>query len=116
MKLNGKFVRMGLLSLAFVFMSFTVSKAQDSEFSFKIVNHTDSTIKKLLVSVDAKKWNFFDIGAGVAPGKTATMVWSKATDNDPCKQWVKAVYADKSESTPAKFDFCEDDLVLEFNN
>ncbi len=114
MKSSGKFVRMGLLSLAFILMGFSVGKAQDSEFSFKIVNQTDSTIKKLLVSVDGKKWGFFDIGAGVAPGKTATMVWSKATDNEPCKQFVKAVFADKSESPAQKFDFCEEDLVLEF--
>jgi len=114
MSFSSKYLRTGLLSLAFVMLTFSYGYAQDSEFSFKVVNKTDSTIKKLLVSVDGKKYNFFDIGTGIAPGKTATMVWSKASDSDPCKQWVKAVYADKSESTPVKFDFCEDDLELEF--
>ncbi len=114
MKFQRKYFGMGLLSLAFVLMSFSVSNAQDSEFSFKVINRTDSTIKKLLVSIDGKKWGFFDIGAGISPGKMAELVWSKTTDTDPCKQWVKAVYADKSESKPVKFDFCEDDLELEF--
>ena len=116
MKFTPRYLRMSLLSLAFVLAGFSTGYAQDSEFSFKIINKTDSTIKKLLVSVDGKKWNFFDIGNGVAAGKTADMVWSKASDSDPCKQFVKAVYADKSESTPVKFDFCEEDLELEFTD
>ncbi len=114
MKLSKKFIGMGFLSLAFLFLSFSSASAQDSEFSFKVFNKTDSTIKKLLVSIDGKKWGFFDIGAGIASGKSAELVWSKTTDSDPCIQWVKAVYADKSESKPVKFDFCEDDLEMEF--
>lgn len=116
MKLRTKIIRMSFLAIALGLASFTAGYAQDSEFSFKIVNKTSSTIKKLLVSSDGKKYGFFDIGSGVAPGKSATMVWSKASDNDPCMQWVKAVYADKSESTPVKFDFCEEDLELEFTD
>ena len=107
---------MGLLTLAMVVVGTSSASAQDSEFSFKVVNKTDVTIKKLLVSVDGKKWGFFDVGAGIAAGKSAELVWSKATDSEPCKQWVKAVYADKSESKPVKFDFCEEGLELEFTD
>ena len=116
MKFVNKFVGMSLLSLAIIFIGSTAVKAQDSEFSFKVINRTDSTIKKMLVSVDGKKWGFFDIGAGIASGKSVDLVWSKTTDNEACKQWVKAVYADKSESKPVKFDFCEEDLELEFTD
>jgi hypothetical protein len=116
MKVTSKFVRIGLFAAALLFASFTAASAQDSEFSFKVANKTDVTIKKLMVSVDGKKWGFFDIGAGIASGKTAELVWSKTTDSEPCKQWVKAVYADKSESKPVKFDFCEEDLELEFTD
>ena len=116
MNFSSKFMRMGLLSLAFVFAGFTAGNAQDSEFSFKVFNKTDSAIKKLMVSIDGKKWGFFDIGAGIGSGKSAELVWSKATDKDPCIQWVKAVYADKSESKPVKFDFCEEDLEMEFTD
>ena len=107
---------MSLLSLAIILIGSSAVMAQDSEYSFKVINRTEVTIKKLLVSVDGKKYNFFDIGAGIGAGKSATMVWSKASDSDPCKQFVKAVYADKSESTPVKFDFCEEDLELEFTD
>jgi len=45
-----------------------------------------------------------------------TLVWSKSTDNEACVQWVKAVYADKTESKPVKFDFCEENLEMEFTD
>ena len=115
MKLQSNFLRMSILTIAFVLMSFTAGYAQDSEFSFKVTNKTDSTITKLLVSEDGKKYGYFDIGKGIASGKTMTLVWSKETDNENCTQWFKAVYADKSESAPVKFDFCEDELELEFS-
>lgn len=114
MKLQSRFVKMSFLAIAFVLLSFTASNAQESEFSFKVYNKTDSTIKKLLVSEDGKKYGYFDIGAGIAPGKSMTLVWDKSTNNESCIQWFKAVYADKTESAPIKFDFCEEDLELEF--
>ena len=116
MKFINKFLGMSLLSLAIILIGSSAANAQDSEFSFKVINRTEVTIKKLLVSVDGKKWGFFDVGAGIASGKSADLVWSKTTDTEPCKQWVKAVYADKSESKPVKFDFCEEDLELEFTD
>ena len=116
MKFINKFLGMSLLSLAIILIGSSAANAQDSEFSFKVINRTEVTIKKLLVSVDGKKWGFFDVGAGIASGKSADLVWSKTTDTDPCKQWVKAIYADKSESKPVKFDFCEEDLELEFTD
>ena len=116
MKLQSSFVRMSILAFAFVLFGFTSSYAQDSEFSFKVYNKTNTTIKKLLVSEDGKNYGYFDIGTGIAPGKSMTLVWDKSTDNEACVQWFKAVYADKSESKPVKFDFCEEDLELEFTD
>lgn len=114
MKFVQKCLGAGLLGMAILLISSSSVRAQDSDYSFKVINRTEVTIKKLMVSVDNKKWGFFDIGAGIGAGKSADLVWSKTTDSEPCKQWVKAVYADKSESKPVKFDFCEEDLELEF--
>jgi uncharacterized protein YbdZ (MbtH family) len=115
MNLRSNFFKMGLLSAAFIVFSFSQASAQDSEFSFKVFNRTDSKIVKLMVAEPGqKKWSFFDIGSGIPAGRSATLIWSKTTDNQSCVQWVKAVYADKSESKPVKFDFCEEDLELEF--
>lgn len=115
MKFQSKFVRMALLSVAFVLMSFTVSNAQDSEFSFRVTNNTKYTIKKLLVAEPGGKWKYFDIGSGIAPRKTVTLVWDESTNNEECVQWFKAVYSDGVETEAAKFNFCEDELDLVFD-
>lgn len=104
-----------VLSIAIcIIMSGMVVVSAYAEYSFKVHNGTDETIKKILVSENKKSWGFFKIGSGIKPGKTVNLVWDPSTDDGPCKNWIKAVFADGSESDPAKFDFCEDDLVLEF--
>jgi hypothetical protein len=84
------------------------------DYSFKVSNNTESKIKKILVSEDGKKFGFFDIGAGIEPGKTVTLVWDSSTNGEDCEQYFKAVFANGEESEAQKFDFCEDDVTLEF--
>ncbi len=88
--------------------------AADEEYSFKVHNKTEHKIKSVLVSEDKKSWGKFNIGDGIGAGKTVKLVWDKATNNENCKQWVKAVFDDGDESKVAKFDFCEEDLEIEF--
>ena len=97
-------------------IALTASAAPADEFSFKVTNKTKSLIKKILVSQDKKEWGFFEVGKGIPAGKTVTLSWDKSTNNEECKQWVKAVYADGEEAEPAKFDFCEEDLHMEFED
>lgn len=116
MNFQSNLIRTAVLGIAFILMGFTVSNAQtNDEFSFKVTNNTNTTIKKLLVSQDGKKYGYFDIGKGIGAGQTVTLVWDKSTNEENCIQYFKAVYSDGSESAPAKFDFCEDELELEFN-
>ena len=93
----------------------SVSAFAAEEYKFQVTNSTKSVIKKILVSEDGKKYGYFDIGKGIKPGETVDLVWDKSTNNEACKQLVKAVYADGSESEPADFDFCESEVALEFN-
>ena len=88
--------------------------ASESSYSFKVHNTTKQTIKKLLASEDGKTYGNFDIGKGIPAGETVTLVWDKKTDDQDCEQYFKAVFDDGDESEPEKFDFCEEDLVLEF--
>lgn len=88
--------------------------AQASSDTFSVTNTTDSRITKLLLSPNKKKWGYFDVGKGIPPGKTLTLRWGKNTGNQDCEQYIKAVFADGTESKPVEFDFCEDDLELEF--
>lgn len=88
--------------------------AAESEYSFKVHNNTRTKMTKLLVSEDKKEWGYFDIGSGIAAGEGMTLVWDSSTNNEGCNQYVKAAYADGSESEEAKFNFCEANLELEF--
>lgn len=106
--LLGSLLAVGFLSVA------VQAQAADSEYSFKVHNTTKNTITKILVSQDGKSWGEFDVGKGIAAGASETLVWDSSTNNEACKQSVKAVYDDGSESAPAKFDFCEKGLELEF--
>jgi hypothetical protein len=97
---------------AVVLMSVPVFAAD--EYSFKVTNNTDTKITKILVSEDGEEYGFFDIGKGIAPGKTVTLVWHSSTNGESCEQYFKAVFSNDEESEPQKFDFCEDDVTLEF--
>ncbi|HEY8095042.1 MAG TPA: hypothetical protein VIE65_02990 [Methylobacter sp.] len=88
--------------------------AAESEYSFKVHNNTRVKMTKLLVSENKKDWGYFDIGQGIAAGGATTLVWDSSTNNEGCDQYVKAAYADGSESEEAKFNFCEANLELEF--
>jgi hypothetical protein len=83
-------------------------------FTFKVHNTTKHKITKLLASEDGKSYGEFEIGKGIKAGETVELQWDKSTDNGKCKQWFKAVFDDGEESEAEQFDFCEEDLVLEF--
>ncbi len=84
------------------------------EYSFKVHNNTDSKITKILVSEDGKKFGYFDIGPGIPAGKTVTLVWDQSTNGESCEQTFKAVFANGETSEPQAFDFCEDEVEIEF--
>ncbi|HEV7763526.1 MAG TPA: hypothetical protein VGQ76_00865 [Thermoanaerobaculia bacterium] len=84
------------------------------EYSFKVTNNTDTKISKILVSEDGEEFGFFDIGNGINPGKTITLVWDSSTNGESCQQYFKAVFSNNEESEPQQFDFCEDEVHIEF--
>jgi hypothetical protein len=111
-----KYLRKAIgLALACAFLATPLTNVRAEEgYSFKVENTTKNTIKKLLASPDGKKYGEFDIGAGIKPGETVTLKWDKKTDESNCEWYFKAVFDDKEESEAKEFDFCEDDLTLEF--
>lgn len=116
MTLHHQITKAAALFCAMLLLTFVPHFAlgAESEYSFKVHNKTQNTIKKLLASEDGEKYGFFDIGKGIKPGDTMTLVWDKSTNEGKCKQYFKAVYDDDSESEPVTFDFCEKGLELEF--
>jgi ribosomal protein L2 len=118
-KFQNRFKKVRLLIFALLITSFAFNyayahKAATVEYTYKVHNKSRSTITALLASEDGKTYGAFDIGKGIAPGQTVTLVWDKSTDEGNCEQWIKAKFADGGVSPAAKFDFCEADLVLEF--
>ena len=88
--------------------------AEEGDYSFKVHNTTKEKITGLLASEDGKTYGKFDVGAGIEPGGTMTLAWDKSTDKTNCHWWFKAVYEGGDESEAAEFNFCEEDLTLEF--
>jgi hypothetical protein len=66
------------------------------------------------VSQDGEEYGFFNIGSGIPAGKTVTLAWDQSTDGENCQQYFKAVFANGEESEPQQFDFCEDEVAIEF--
>ena len=102
------------IAVAFVIVAIASLNAAEGNYKFKVKNSTKDTITKLLASTDDKDYGNFDIGKGIKPGETVTLVWDKSTDKSDCEWFFKAVFADGEESEAVSFDFCEDDLELEF--
>jgi hypothetical protein len=110
-----KIVFSTVLSIAFAFPAFT--HAAEGQWTFKVTNKATSKITKLEVSEDKSKWGNFDIGSGIAPGKTMTLAWDSSTDNQACTQWIRAKFSDGGFSEPSKQDFCENlDDPIEFTD
>lgn len=115
MKSFSNLKRISLLAAVIGLMSFAVSHANAAEYKFKVKNNTKQKITKIMASPDGKKYGFFDIGAGLKAGGMMELVWDKSTDNGNCEWFFKAVFADGEESEAVEFDFCEKNLVLEFD-
>src|SRR5205085_6492849 len=103
-----------LLGVTLVSVPFRSVSDEDEEYSFKLHNTTKDKITKLLASEDGKEWGNFDIGKGIPAGESITLKWDKKTNESGCNWWFKAGFADGRESEAKQFDFCEEDLELEF--
>jgi hypothetical protein len=116
MNLQSRFKKAMLVGCALLVTTFVtqLALADDDEYSFKVKNTTKEMITKILVSEDGEKYGFFDIGKGIKPGETMTLVWDKSENGSSCTQWFKAVWESGEEGKPVKFNFCEKDLELEF--
>ena len=89
--------------------------SEEDEYSFTVHNTTNDRITKLLASQDGQNYESFDVGgAGISPGQTVTLNWDKSTDDSRCEWIIKAVFDDGSETPAKKFDFCEEELELDF--
>ncbi|HYR27353.1 MAG TPA: hypothetical protein VEU30_02740 [Thermoanaerobaculia bacterium] len=104
-------VKYFVLAAAVVLMSVP---AFADQYKFKVTNNTNTKIAKILVSQDGEEYGFFNIGGGIPSGKTVTLVWDESTNGESCQQYFKAVFANGEESEAQEFDFCEEEVEIEF--
>ena len=107
-----KIVLSTVLGTALAFPLF-IHAAQD-QWYFKVTNNSDAKITQLEVSEDKKDWGNFDIGSGIASGKTVTLTWDSSTNTEGCEQCIRAKFSDGVTSAPSKENFCEnlDDPIV----
>lgn len=86
----------------------SVASASAEQWHFFVQNNTSSTMTGLFAAEPEQNWGQFDIGSGIAAGEGTKMIWSPSTNGQGCEQWLKATFADGSESTSEIFDFCQD--------
>jgi len=82
--------------------------AAAADWYFFVQNSSSSRITRLEVREKGGAWGQFDIGSGIAPGQKVRLDWDKSTDNQDCRQTLRAFFADGSSSEPSVFDFCDD--------
>jgi hypothetical protein len=86
-----------------------------AQLRFKVHNNTRHTIVSLVASESGEEAGEFDVGAGIRPGETRTLVWDKSTDDSSCEWAFSAVYDNGTYSEPGIIDFCENNLELVFD-
>lgn len=96
------------LAIAGLSLGMKVAPAYAQDWYFLVENQSSAALTDLLVSEDQKIWGRFEIGAGIASGETAKLVWDRSTNNQACVQWIKAQFSDESESVSQQFDFCSE--------
>jgi hypothetical protein len=111
---KNKSIRLAALCLACAMPAMQAAAAD--QWHFKVTNKTTSNITQLQVSEDKSSWGNFDIGSGIGPSATETLVWDSSTNNQGCDQWIRAKFADGSFSEASKENFCKDlDTPIEFS-
>jgi len=86
----------------------------DDQYTFKVKNANVQRITGLLASEDGKNYIKFDVGKGIDVGEIVTLNWDKSTNKSGCEWYLKAVYADKSVGEAVQFNFCEEELIIQF--
>lgn len=79
----------------------------------EVRNSSNRKITKILASADGEKYVGINVGSGLKPEQTMEVDWDRSQGHE-CVWYLKAVYADTSESAPAQFDLCEKDVMVEF--
>ena len=98
----------GTLAVASAALAAGIGPAWTADWYFYVQNDSRSAITRLEVKEKGGSWGRFDLDGGIAAGQKVRIDWDASTNNQDCKQSIRATFADGSSSAPTKFDFCAD--------
>src|SRR5436305_1187326 len=76
----------------------------------QVVNSSAKKINKIQASADGASFVTFTLPTGLKPGQTVDFNFNGAQQT--CEWFLKATYADRSESHSTRFNLCEKDAVV----
>lgn len=80
-----------------------------ADYEFDVTNSTSQKITAMQAAPQGtNRWIDLNVGAGIKPGVTVTMVWGQHTLATDCNWQLKARYANGKESKLLPFNFCKD--------
>lgn len=71
--------RRTLIAASMLVLGLVPNSAFAEQWYFYVENATSAPIKGLYASENGGSWGRFDIGSGIAPGKSVKMNWSSST-------------------------------------
>jgi len=108
MRISARSALLGSFSVALALSSSLSGSAQAADWYFYVQNDSSSRITRLEVKQKVGRWGSFNLGGGIAPGKKVRIEWAASTNDQDCKQSLRATFADGSVTDPTSFDFCND--------
>ncbi len=79
----------------------------------QVRNSSPKKINTIQASADGASFVTFSLATGLKPGQTVTFNFNGAQQT--CEWFLKATYADRSESHSQKFNLCQQDAVVDFH-
>ena len=99
--------------MVFVLSVSLVSAKANALDLIRVSNSSNKKIAKIVASSDGENYGLFSSGNGIKPGETVEYGWD-TQGKTTCVVYLKAVYADRSESKPAQVDPCRGNVAVDF--
>lgn len=99
---------LGSLPVVLTLCSSLSGSVQAADWYFYVQNDSSSRITRLEAKQKGGRWGSFNLGGGIGAGKTVRLEWAASTNDQDCKQSLRATFADGSVTDPTLFDFCND--------
>lgn len=102
-------------TILFAVLALFAASAAAESYQFTVTNNSDTDIVRIEVSEDDERWERFDIGSGIDSEDSAVLEWDASTNSRGCEWRFRATFRGGFVAYSDWVDFCEDDVVIEFD-